>query len=118
MRREIIIVDNFYQEPENVIRYARSLKYCAPFNKPGDTKTLWRSSWFKEAQDCPFKSSAAFIAKLEHLTGETLDREHWNLTHPVGPDGVPTDERFKKPRSCWWNCTFHEKHYDKQELGQ
>jgi hypothetical protein len=119
MKRNIIIADDFYAEPDAVARYAMTQNYCTPYNKsPNNPNTiLWRTSRFKEATQCPFKSSEALIAKLEFLTGERIDLKKWQLSFPTDALGLPAPGYEKQPRSAWWNCAFHVKHHP-QELGE
>lgn len=142
MRRNIIIVNNFYKNPEEVVKYALSLKFYNPWannnkgsSKPEDmTNPVLRVSFFKKAQDCPFKSSKEFISKLEKITGEEIDMEHWNKDFPenpedgsvltlrpdlIDPSEISTSGQYKMPAfnnlkpgatSCRWNCAFQVKH--------
>lgn len=132
MKREIIVVNDFYADPDAVERYARGLEYYSPYanNQIGSSspeemaRAPWLASKFIEAARCPFKSSAAFIAVLEKITGEPIDLEHWNKGFPENPDGSlvtprpdlvdPTQPgRFANLRpdatSCRWNCGFNIK---------
>ncbi len=133
MKREIIIVNNFYRDPDVVVEYARALQYYAPFankwigsSKPEDMAIAgWHASFFKKAKECPFKSSETFICTLENITGEEIDRKNWDKdfaedpetgaqiepwpylkdpTKPYGFDNVHVDA--VSPR---WNCAFHFK---------
>src|SRR5438132_13755932 len=96
MQRDIIVVENFYEDPDAVVRYARGLSYVHPYNQPGSptekNPIRWRASRYRSAKDCPFKSSPALIARLEQLTGEQVDVESWNLEFPVDAQGYPVPE--------------------------
>ena len=142
MKKDVIIVNNFYENPEEVIRYAMSLKYYNPWarNQMGSSapedmvNTATRVSFFKKAKECPFKSSKEFIGALEKITGEEIDLDHWNKDFPENPeDGTELQNRFdlidpnKKTTfdnlvpnavSCRWNCVFQVKHirHQKNEL--
>jgi hypothetical protein len=122
MHRQLIIVDDFYEDPDAVVRYARTLRYCTPYNEPGEEEqgqhVPWRASWFTPAHLCPFKSSHTLIAKLEFLTGERIDVNHWTRDFPIGNDGRPSPGYDSKPRTAWWNCCFHVKHLLDQEPGE
>jgi hypothetical protein len=122
VKREIIIVENFYSDPDAVVRYARKLEYVYPYQQPGTPKAggrvTWRTSRYRRARDCPFKSSKALIARLEQITGETIDFEAWNWEFPVGPQGYPVNGHAElKEKSAWWHCCFHAKHDTGQALG-
>ena len=77
MRRDMIIVDDFYADPDAIVRYALSLDYVFPYNttaaKQAGRPISWRASRFKPARDCPLKSSTELKTKLEFLTGEKID---------------------------------------------
>jgi hypothetical protein len=140
MKREIIAVNNFYENPEEVVRYAMSLKYYNPwiYNQKGSSvpedmiRAVTRVSFFRKAKDCPFKSSKKFISTLEQIVGEEIDLDHWNKDFPENPiDGTlitprpdlidPTkpesfDNLAPDSTSCRWNCIFQVKHL-KHEPG-
>jgi hypothetical protein len=122
MQRDIIVVDSFYADSDAVVRYALSLDYVQPYRGSDFEKKTgvppWRSSVWQPAATCPFKSSQALIAKLELVTGEPIDRSHWARDFPVDNQGYPAPGFREIPRSCWWNCTFHVKHYSLQQIGQ
>ena len=121
-RRDIVIVDDFYEDPLRVREYAlHQLETNAyfPYGSP-----TWFSDRFKEWHECPFKSSDELLAKLEFLTGELVDREHWRRSFPLDKtsenlvDLVVGEELRRTPRSCRWNCTFHMKPDVGQKLGE
>ena len=139
MRIETIIVNDFYENPEEVTNYAQSLQYYNPWannergsSSPDDMKNAkWHASFFKPASECPFKSSRSFIKSLEEITSEEMDLEHWNAGFPENPlDGGVISPRpdLKEPSkraswdnidgksSCRWNCVFHVK-FSAQPLG-
>ena len=132
MKREIIVANDFYADPDAVIRYAKSLPYYSPFfnsrlgsSRPEDmAQSSWFTSMFKEASECPFKSSEEFILKLQGIVGEEIDRDHWNKGYPENPDGTITIPRpdlidpngpytfenlIPDATSCRWNCAFNVK---------
>jgi hypothetical protein len=122
MRRDIIIVDDFYSDPDAVVRYARQLQYVYPYSQPGTpaehTRRTWHASRYRSARDCPFKSSTQLIARLEAITGDTVDVDTWNREFPVDEHGYPTrNHRAILEKSAWWNCCFHLKLDVKQVLG-
>jgi hypothetical protein len=124
MRSSIIVVDHFYNRPDAIRRYALGQSYYYPYQRRADVESglvapTWRASMFREAVDCPFKSSEALIRSLESLTGETVDRHHWNLSFPTDDEGRPAGNyRDVAEKSCIWNCAFHFKPKTGQQLGQ
>lgn len=103
MKKDIIIVDDFYENPIEVRQYAlKELREKAyrPYN---DEPSSWFATPFKESKDCPFKSSKELISKLEFLIGETIDLEHWNSTFDPYFNGEVSS------KSTRWNCCFHFK---------
>ena len=122
MRTDTIVVDNFYADPEAVRRYALKLDYYYPYERDDDIESgrqnfTWMSSWFKPADECPFKSSSALQATLEDITGEEIDLEHWYLGFPTDGEGKATVDCREHRRSCLWNCSFHLKPDNGQKLG-
>ena len=122
MRRDVIIADDFYKDPDSIVDYAKSLEYIYPYNRGANAsdRVLWRTSRYLPAEECPFKSSEAFIQRLEAITGEVIDRKAWKLDYPLEPDGYPPPQNeipSAKRRSAWWNCCFQIKHHA-QEPGQ
>jgi hypothetical protein len=132
MKRTIVVADDFYADPDAVVRYALSQRFYSPYanNTLGSSepeamaRARWYSTIFKEAADCPFKSSKDLIAKLEHIVGEKIDLEHWNKSFPENPDGtivmprpdvidqnkpVTFDNLRPDAISCRWNCAFNVK---------
>ena len=122
MRRDLVIADNFYEDPDAVVRYALSLEYVFPYNKPADEREgkpiSWRASKFQKSACCPIKSSKAIRDRLEFLTGENIDLPYWNLDFPVDCLGYPVPEFETIYRGCWWNGAFHVKHWNSQQLGE
>jgi hypothetical protein len=122
VHRNIIIAEHFYSDPEAVTRYAKGLEYVYPYQQPGTPhegrRITWRASRYKTPSKCPLKSSTRLIESLEALTGETIDRESWNLDFPVDTNGYPSQGYAAVARkSAWWNCCFHVKHDTNQQLG-
>jgi hypothetical protein len=123
MRTDVIIADGFYADPASVRDYALKLDYYYPYESAdlvasGNQRPTWMASRFRAARDCPFKSSTQLISTLEGLTGEAIDLAHWNSDFPVSADGKasPLHER-QKDRGCLWNCAFHCKPDNAQQLG-
>jgi hypothetical protein len=121
LQRTVIIAEDFYDDPEDVVAFAKSLKYICPYNTSQedgvDEIVSWHASRWLQARKCPLKSSESLVSRLEYLTGERLDREHWNRRFPVDEKGYPVPGYENIPRGAWWNCTFHSKHYSEQKIG-
>lgn len=122
MRKAVIIVENFYEDPGAVRAYALRQSYYYPYEsnasvQSGQARVTWMASWFKPAQECPFKSSQSLIQKLESVTGEKIDMEHWNLSFPVTEEGKAAPHCNQMPHSCLWNCCFHFKPDIGQQVG-
>jgi hypothetical protein len=123
MRKTIVIADGFYAEPQSVVAYARSLRFYHPYQRDtlvrsGAVRPSWMTSWFRPRAECPFKSSSRLVAALEHLTGERVDMDHWGLGFPTDAEGKAAPGCRMEPRSCLWNCSFHVKLHNRQELGE
>lgn len=114
MKKDIIIAENFYEDPYKVRNYAlNELKnnHYLPYGSPD-----WYATKFKEWDECPFKSSESLIKNLEFLTGEEVDIEDWRRSRP--PHGQDPGRNHEEPRkSPKWNCTFHIKPLTGQKLG-
>ena len=118
MRTDIITVNNFYKDPDAVVRYAQGLQYYYPYEKgdvPAEVKKGWMSSYFQKANECPFKSSRALIQRLEQITGEEIDLEHWNKDFPVGEKQNLLENFRSYDRTCRWNCCFQVKFLPQDE---
>jgi len=124
MRTSIVVVEDFYEDPDAVRDYALAQRYYYPYQADADvcsgrTPFSWTTSWFTSADECPFKRSASLIAKLEAATGETIDRDHWRLDFPITAEGKADAQRATlAPHSCLWNCSFHFKPCNQQQLGE
>lgn len=122
MKKDIIIVENFYQDPLKVREYAlNELKNNSylPYGTP-----TWYCSPLKEWNECPFKSSDSLINSLNEITSEEIDLDSWRKSFPSKEDySIPENKisnfpnRFKRPPPAW-NCTFHIKPRTGQKLGQ
>src|SRR5262245_42245895 len=95
MRHDVIVVDDFYSDPDAVVRFARGLEYVFPYSRPGTAEAsnpvTWRASRYRSARDCVFKSSSELIARLAFLTGDEIDVESWRREFPVDADGYPAE---------------------------
>ncbi len=123
MRKSIIVADNFYRRPDDVRKHALADDHYFPYQSSDDVARgiapSWRTTRFREAKECPFKSSDALLERLEDLTGDVIDREHWQRSFPLDLDGRPAENCADVPdRGCLWNCSFHVKPHTGQELGE
>lgn len=120
MRTNIVVTDQFYEDPHAVREWALRQRYYYPYQSDADVRSgrrpfTWMTSWFRDASDCPFKSSPVLIRALERITGDTVDLDHWRSGFPIDSDGKPLARR--DGTSCLWNCSFHFKP-DLGERGQ
>lgn len=126
MQRDIIIVDNFYQDPFSVREYAlEQLKnnYYLPYGSP-----TWKSTPTRRWNECPFKSSQSLTDRLGDIIGEEVDINSWRLDYPkddaIGkgdgyfPSQNHPDWDGRRLKSCKWNCTFHIKPFTGQKIGE
>jgi hypothetical protein len=125
VRKSIVVAEDFYDDPDAVVRWARDQSWYYPYQADADVHSgrvrfSWTTTWFRSAESCPFKSSSGLIDRLEALTGDVIDLDHWKAPFPVTAEGK-ADPRCRdvEPRSCLWNCSFHVKsgHYS-QALGE
>lgn len=122
-RRTIVLVDDFYRHPEAVRRYALQLKYYLPYQCEADviagrSRPTWWASRFRDADECPFKSSEQLRSALETAVGERIDLDHWRAQFPVDADSKPIVTPGLQPPTCLWNCCFHVKPDNGQVLGR
>jgi len=113
MKKDIIIVENFYENPHRVRDYALNelrINNYIPYDS-----SIWYASKFKEWNECPFKSSEFLINRLNDITNEEIDLDFWRKGYP--PHGSWKDS-IRGDKSCKWNCTFHIKPSIGQKLGQ
>lgn len=121
-RRSIVVVERFYRRPDAVRAYALGQPFYLPYEseravRAGRQRATWWASRFREADDCPFKSSRTLIAALEHAVGESIDKRHWRGTFPLEADFKPPRYLVDEPHTCLWNCCFHVKPDNGQMLG-
>jgi hypothetical protein len=121
-RKTAIIVENFYEEPLAVREFALHQRYYYPYQRNDDVRAgvapKWISTWFKESRVCPFKSSHALVKRLEHLTNDVVDMDHWNASFPLDDEGKAAPDCEAHERTCLWNCCFHVKPETDQRLGE
>ena len=123
VRQSIIVVDDFYRKPDLVRRYALNSSFYYPYQSErlvaSGAEPSWLTTQFREAKECPFKSSTELTELLEDVTGEEIDKEHWQRSFPLDVDGRPADGCENDPsRGCLWNCSFHIKPHTGQQLGE
>jgi hypothetical protein len=123
MRTDVIIVDNFYDDPWAVRDYALKQEYYYPYEQAADVEAgrarwTWAASRFRPADECPFKSSGELVARLAEVTGEEVDLRHWRADCPTDDESRPARNLDAYPdRGCVWNCCFHCKPDNGQRLG-
>jgi hypothetical protein len=122
-RRSIIVVEGFYRDAQAVRNYALRQPYYTPYQdldavESGIVQAKWWASWFRLFDECPFKSSKWLIDALEHAVGETIDMEHWRAPFPVDARSKPLPIAAGSNHGCLWNCCFHVKPENGQELGE
>jgi hypothetical protein len=106
MQKDVIIIENFYENPLEIRGYAlKELKenYYLPYQ---DNPPTWYSTAYKESNICPFKSSKSLVTTFEKIIGEKIDLEHWNSAWNPNCDGNKTPVSEKSTR---WNGSFHFK---------
>jgi hypothetical protein len=123
MRTNLLIVEDFYADPAAVRKYALSRSYYHPYQpddliRRGTARPNWFASDFLDAGECPFKSSTALIERLEAITGERIDIDHWKRSFPVDSEGKAAERCAAVEHSCLWNCCFHVKPGVPQALGE
>lgn len=120
MQKDIIIVENFYEDPFKVREYAlNELKNNSylPYNLPSHLPQ-WKATKTKKWEECPFKSSELLIKNLEKIINEKIDIEMWRQNYPE--HGTVEDNTHSKYflKSAKWNCAFHLKPVINQNLGE
>jgi hypothetical protein len=113
-RCAIVVVDDFYRDPEAVRRYAVGQDYYLPYEQDADVqagraRATWWATNFRPADRCPFKSSDSLIAALERAVGEQIDRESWTAEFPVDAQSRPIVTPGVPALTSLWNCCFHVK---------
>jgi hypothetical protein len=121
-RRTIVVIDDFYRDPDAVRRYALEQDYYTPYEDTADVlsgkvRPSWWATKFRPASECPFKSSGRLLAALEAAVGETIRRVHWRATFPVDAESKPIKDA-DRTQACLWNCCFHVKPDNGQQVGE
>jgi hypothetical protein len=104
-RQSIIVIENFYSDPDAVRDYAFTQQWYDPYA----VSNKWRTTWWKGHNECPFKSSASLIGCLQDAVGEHIDMQHWQNPFPLTEDGRAA-ANSREVNSCLWNCSLHVKH--------
>jgi hypothetical protein len=121
-RRSIIVVEGFYRDAQAVRNYALRERYYTPYQDPdvveaGLEPAKWWASWFRPFDECPFKSSKWVLDALEQAVEETIDMDHWRSPFPVDSRSKPLPVAAGHKHGCLWNCCFHVKPDNGQQLG-
>ncbi len=119
----MVVIDEFYANPDAVRSYALDQAYYTPYQDlaevhSGRLAATWWTSQYRSADDCPFKSSQTLVRALEEAVREPIDMVHWRAPFPFGPKGRPAATRPRDGYGCVWNCSFHVKPDNGQQLGQ
>jgi hypothetical protein len=121
-RQSIVVVEGIYADPLAVRAYALRQPYYTPYEdeedvRRGNCRASWWAARFRNYSQCPFKSSQRLLAALEQAVGEPIDLEHWRAPFPVDGNSKPAGSSGGALRSCLWNCSFHVKPDNRQQLG-
>jgi hypothetical protein len=121
-RHSIVVVEEFYGDALAVRNYSLRQSYYPPYEdeaelEAGRKRATWWASRFKSYDQCPFKSSKILIEALEQAVGETIDMERWQAPFPLDAKSKPLPGKVTGLRSCLWNCCFHVKPENGQQLG-
>lgn len=121
-RRSIVVVEGLYQDPHAVRDIALQQPYYLPYEdeaevRSGRRRASWWATRFKRYDDCPFKSSARLVEALEESVGESVDMDHWRASFPLDVHSKPLPDLGEATHTCLWNCCFHVKPDNGQELG-
>jgi hypothetical protein len=113
-RRSIVVIENFYDNAQALRDYALSQRYYTPYEdevavRAGSVRATWWATRFKDASECPFKSSNHLVEAIERAVGETIDMNSWRAPFPVDARSKPLPRKGAAVRSCLWNCCFHVK---------
>jgi hypothetical protein len=117
------VVEGFYRDAQAVRNYALRQPYYTPYQdldavESGVEQAKWWASWFRLFDECPFKSSNLLIDALEQAVGEMIDMEHWRAPFPVDARSKPLPIIDGSNHGCLWNCCFHVKPDNGQQLGE
>jgi hypothetical protein len=121
-RRSIVVVEGFYRDANAVRDYALRQQYYTPYEdeedvRAGRVRATWWASSFRLPAECPFKSSEILINALERAVGERIDGEHWRAPFPLDSNSKPVRRAPVDGQTCVWNCCFHVKPDNGQQLG-
>jgi hypothetical protein len=121
-RRSIVVIEGLYRDGQAVRNYALRQRYYTPYQdsevvRSGQERPNWLASSFRRFEECPFKSSQRLIEALEYAVDERIDMEHWRAPFPVDAESNPLPYSGPRP-TCLWNCCFHVKPENGQQLGE
>jgi hypothetical protein len=122
-RHSVVIVEGFYRDAQAVRNYALRQPYYTPYQnceavRSGCERACWWTSFFRRFDECPFKSSQRLIEALENAVREPIDMEHWRAQFPVDDESKPLPYTGQPRPTCLWNCSFHVKPENGQQLGE
>jgi hypothetical protein len=122
-RQTIVIIEDFYRNPDEIRKYALDQQYYTPYEHPdcvksGTAQPTWWASTYRNFDDCPFKSSTELRGSLSAAVGEEIDMEHWRSSFPVDEHSRPLLREGGQSVGCLWNCSFHVKPSNGQLLGE
>jgi hypothetical protein len=115
MQKDIIIVENFYEDPFKVRDYAlNELKNNSylPYGSP-----TWKATKTKKWNECPFKSSDILIQNIETIINEKIDIDLWRSDYPEHGSNEDNLHSVEFEKNSKWNCVFHIKPITGQKLG-
>jgi hypothetical protein len=121
-RRTIVVIDGFYRDSQAVRNYALRQRYYLPYQDQeaidsGRELPNWWASYFRRFDECPFKSSKWLIDALENAVDESIDMDHWRAPFAVDAGSKPLPVVPNGRQGCLWNCCFHVKPDNGQQLG-
>jgi hypothetical protein len=123
VRKSVIIVDNFYRDPDAVRLYGLGQPMYFPYQRREEVrarpkKVSWYTTVFRSSAVCPFKQSLSLVQSIERAIGETIDIAHWNGDFPTDTEGMPDQSRQSEVTTALWNCCFHVKPKNDQPFGE
>ena len=106
MKRQAIIVKDFYDNPDEVRNYALNCRWFNPMKQ--DWGSDWMedkkvNNWFSTWEEDRYVTDE-LITKLEKVIGAKIDVEHFKY--------IPTDDNFHSANEgtgTRWNAGFHSR---------
>ena len=108
MRKNLVIADDFYEDPQSVRNFALRAQYYYPYEseeaiKAGRVKASWMSSQFANAHNLPFQVFRAVNSETGiYLAAKKIDLAHWNLGFPTNSEGKPVLARAGNPAKLFY----------------